>query len=178
MPVPPNNPASSGSPAYRDEADTAASPPLPRVRVRSRPSEEAPSPTADAPGPDAGRTDYEVGYKKPPRDSQFQPGQSGNPRGRPKAAKDLNTLVRETMEAKITVRTASGETKMSRIEAVLHKTFELAMKGDHRALKLVISLCGSLVPEAEPLVTPSAQTEYLTAAEIAENEAFYAEFMN
>jgi hypothetical protein len=29
--------------------------------------------------------DYEVGYGKPPRDTRFKRGQSGNPRGRPSA---------------------------------------------------------------------------------------------
>ena len=29
------------------------------------------------------REKYEVGYGKPPKQSQFQPGQSGNPNGRP-----------------------------------------------------------------------------------------------
>lgn len=29
----------------------------------------------------------EVGYKKPPKASQFKPGQSGNPKGRPKKKK-------------------------------------------------------------------------------------------
>jgi Family of unknown function (DUF5681) len=31
--------------------------------------------------------DYDVGYGKPPKTTQFQPGQSGNRRGRPKGAK-------------------------------------------------------------------------------------------
>ena len=30
--------------------------------------------------------DYEVGYRKPPRQSQFRKGESGNPKGRPKKA--------------------------------------------------------------------------------------------
>lgn len=32
-------------------------------------------------------SDYEVGYGKPPQQTRFKPGQSGNPRGRPKGAK-------------------------------------------------------------------------------------------
>jgi len=35
------------------------------------------------------RRDYEVGYGKPPRDTRFKEGQSGNPRGRPPGLKNL-----------------------------------------------------------------------------------------
>ena len=32
--------------------------------------------------------DDPVGYKTPPKNTQFQPGQSGNPKGRPKGTKN------------------------------------------------------------------------------------------
>jgi hypothetical protein len=31
---------------------------------------------------------YEVGYGRPPKGSQFTPGRSGNPKGRPKGARN------------------------------------------------------------------------------------------
>lgn len=167
MPVPVNNSAWSESTASGVEPDTAALPPLPRVRIRTRPSGETPAPRAATPGPEANRIDYEVGYKKPPRSSQFQPGQSGNPRGRPKVTKGLMTLVRETMTAQITVRTAGGETKMSRIEVVLQKMVELAMKGDQRILLRLMSLYDSAVPEAEPLVADAALNEFISTLDFS-----------
>ena len=42
--------------------------------------------------------DYEVGYKKPPKHTQFQPGQSGNPAGRPPKSRNLKRLVDEVLD--------------------------------------------------------------------------------
>jgi hypothetical protein len=36
-----------------------------------------------------------VGYANPPLNHRFEPGQSGNPTGRPKGSKNLSTIVRE-----------------------------------------------------------------------------------
>jgi hypothetical protein len=45
--------------------------------------------------------DYEVGYGKPPKHTQFQPGQSGNPAGRPPKSRNLKRLVDEVLDEKI-----------------------------------------------------------------------------
>ena len=37
--------------------------------------------------------DYAVGYGRPPKATQFKPGRSGNPRGRPKGAKSEDTMI-------------------------------------------------------------------------------------
>jgi hypothetical protein len=42
----------------------------------------------------------EVSYKNPPLHSQFQPGQSGNPKGRPKGSKNVRTILREALQRK------------------------------------------------------------------------------
>jgi hypothetical protein len=39
--------------------------------------------------------DYAVGYGKPPVETRFQKGQSGNPEGRPRGTKKLVTLLAE-----------------------------------------------------------------------------------
>lgn len=60
--------------------------------------------------------DYEVGHGRPPVASRFKPGQSGNPKGRPKASENLSTLAREKLQAKIPVREGGRERRMSKAE--------------------------------------------------------------
>ena len=42
--------------------------------------------------------DDKVGYCKPPKHSQFQPGQSGNSRGRPKKNRSLEDLLKRELD--------------------------------------------------------------------------------
>ena len=50
------------------------------------------------------KSDYEVGYRKPPKHTRFKPGQSGNLRGRPKGTKNLKTDLMEELGEKILIR--------------------------------------------------------------------------
>jgi hypothetical protein len=80
---------------------------------------------------------YEVGYGKPPKNRQFKPGQSGNPRGKPKRAKTPQQAL-ET-ELNKTVRIREGETvrRVTRLEAIMKRLVAQAASGDHKAMKLV-----------------------------------------
>jgi hypothetical protein len=88
-----------------------------------------PKPSADT---------YDIGYGKPPRHSQFKKGVSGNPRGRPKEAKGVKTIVRDVLESKVAVQMASGPKRMSKLELAIHKQVEKACKGDLRAFVAVL----------------------------------------
>src|SRR4029434_5763448 len=76
---------------------------------------------------------YRVGYGRPPEDHRFQPGQSGNRKGRPKGAKNTVTLLREILDRKIEVRTGSTIRKISVREAILTRFAEFALKGDTKS---------------------------------------------
>ena len=71
------------------------------------------------------------------------------------------------MTQKVAVRTPSGEKRISRIEAALHKTVELAMKGNPRALAQLIKLYADAVPEAKSSAGEQVLTEDLTATDLA-----------
>ena len=84
--------------------------------------------------------DYEVGYGKPPRGTQFRKGQSGNPVGRPKGTKNLGTDLLEELQERILVREAGGERQLSKQRALLKSITAKAIKGDTRAANLILTL--------------------------------------
>lgn len=78
-------------------------------------SKRPPSPDETAP-PDQSEApqDYEVGYGRPPVATRFKSGQSGNPKGRPKASKNLSTLACEQLHARVPAREGGRERRMSK----------------------------------------------------------------
>ena len=83
------------------------------------------------------KNDYEVGYGKPPKDSQFKKGQSGNPKGRPKGSRNFKTDLQEEMQLQIQV-TESGKFEIvSKQRAMIKRTMEKALHGDLRAIELI-----------------------------------------
>jgi hypothetical protein len=83
--------------------------------------------------------DYETGYGKPPKESQFKPSQSGNPKGRPKARGsqqiDLDKLLGDPVRA----RTSKGTILMDPFEAQIRKQLELGLKGSIQAIEYVLN---------------------------------------
>lgn len=83
--------------------------------------------------------DYDVGYKKPPKDTQFKPGQSGNPKGRPKDSRNIKTVMLQVAQEEVVFHTKDGNTiAMSNQEALVRKLFQEAQKGNTRAAKVLL----------------------------------------
>jgi hypothetical protein len=61
---------------------------------------------------------YPVGYKKPPRHTQFKPGMSGNAKGRPKGAKNFATVLEHELRARIEVTENGKRKRISKREAI------------------------------------------------------------
>lgn len=74
-----------------------------------------------------------VGYCSPPVHSQFKKGQSGNPRGRRKNSKNLKTLIRQALTGSITIREGEKRRAITKLEAVVLRQIEGALKGNDRA---------------------------------------------
>lgn len=83
---------------------------------------------------------YEVGYGKPPKTTQFKPGQSGNPRGRPRRQRNFRTVAEDVLNENITIREGDRTRTVSRLDAIVRVTVNNALKGDPKAIAAFIHL--------------------------------------
>ena len=93
--------------------------------------------------------EYKVGYKKPPKRTQFKPGQSGNPRGRPKGTKNLKTDLVEELGESIVVREGDRHQKLSKQRALLKSVVNRAIQGDAKATAIALSTIMRLLDTGE-----------------------------
>jgi hypothetical protein len=84
--------------------------------------------------------DKTVGYKRPPLRTRFQPGVSGNPRGRQKGVRNFAADVKRTLEISVTLTENGKSKRVSTQEALILRLRQKALKGDARALETVLSL--------------------------------------
>lgn len=85
-----------------------------------------------------------VGYGKPPKATQFKPGKSGNPKGRPKSSLNLTTALAGELGEQITVRENGKSRRMSKQSALLKTLVAKALQGDTKAAGIVLTLSARL----------------------------------
>src|ERR1700728_4222742 len=73
---------------------------------------------------------YEVGYGKPPRNTQFRKGVSGNPKGRPKKALDFDDELLRESKMFITINENGRRRRISKHSAVIKQMLIQAAKGN------------------------------------------------
>jgi hypothetical protein len=79
--------------------------------------------------------EFEVGYGRPPKDSRFKAGKpSGNPSGKRKGTKNRDTLLVEFMQEPVTITENGKPRKFTRAEALTRVMYNLAIKGNLKAL--------------------------------------------
>jgi hypothetical protein len=101
-----------------------------------------------------GTENYLVGYKKPPLQNRFRPGQSANPAGRKRGAHNLKTDVAEALGSLVKI-TEDGRTRTKTAqEIVLMVLRRKALAGDARALDRMIELASRFNNDG-PDMTPA-----------------------
>jgi hypothetical protein len=78
---------------------------------------------------------YEVGFGKPPKNTQFRKGVSGNPKGRPKKPLDFDDELLRESRTSITINENGRRRSITKHAAVVKQLTNQAMKGDRYAAR-------------------------------------------
>jgi hypothetical protein len=97
-----------------------------------------------------GESDYRVGYGRPPLDTRFKRGQSGNPKGRPPGAKNLASLLNEALDELVIIKEDGGRKRISKRKAAFKQLVNESAKGKWPALKLLVDILQDIERRAEP----------------------------
>jgi hypothetical protein len=75
--------------------------------------------------------------REPPRETQFKPGASGNPRGRPRKPKTFGVALDDALARRVTIEEGGRKRKISAMELLIRRLIAVAAKGDMRALQML-----------------------------------------
>src|SRR5947209_14467511 len=80
---------------------------------------------------------YEVGYGKPPKNSQFAKGKSGNPKGRPKGSQNIATVLASVMREKVQLDENGRRRTTTKGKAVVLRVTNAALTGNLDPMNLM-----------------------------------------
>jgi hypothetical protein len=83
---------------------------------------------------------YAVGYKKPPLHTRFKKGQSGNPSGRRRGARNLPTALLEAIDRRVEVEEDGRRRKRSKRDLGADRLADKFARGDPYAIRLLLGL--------------------------------------
>jgi len=108
--------------------------------------------------PDNHDKEYDVGFGKPPKTSQFRKGSSGNPKGRPKGRRNLATVLERTLQEKVIVNENGVRRTVTKLEAAVKQLVNQAASGDLAAMRQLSALAGST--EEEQVAPPTKELDH------------------
>src|SRR6266852_6111622 len=104
---------------------------------------------------DHSKPDPSVGYGKPPKDTRFKPGISGNPQGRPKGSRNVAAVFAKTLREKVVINEQGQRKTITKLEAAVKQFVNQAASGNLRALQMLVTFAR----EAETRENLSLPTE-------------------
>ena len=98
----------------------------------------------------------DVGYGKPPQSFRFKKGRSGNPRGRPKGALNMATVLARTLREKVVIEENGKRKTVTKLEVAIAQLVSKATSGDGHAIRYLCQLVTS-AEERSVVVEPATQ---------------------
>jgi hypothetical protein len=89
--------------------------------------------------------DYEVGYKKPPKEHRFAPGHSKS-KGRRKGSRNIKTIVEDELFAPILHMEKGKQRKTAAIQLILRRLRNDGLNGDIKAILPLIKIVVDFFP--------------------------------
>jgi len=133
-------------------------------------------PEPDVSDPDGAGEGYRVGPGRPPREYQFKPGQSGNPKGArrkaPSLVPDLKAVLERALSKKVTLRQGEREQTVTLLTAGIEQLVAQFAKGDRHARRDLLDLAQKLGIDLKARVERALDTDFA-----AEDEALLADYL-
>jgi hypothetical protein len=124
--------------------------------------------------------EYRIGPGRPPKEYQFKPGQSGNPKGarrKPSSiTPDLKALFERALSGKVTLRQGEQEKIITKAAAGIEQLVNQFAKGDRHARRDLLALAARL--GVDLVAGQGAALEQTVAAALSANdEALLADYV-
>jgi hypothetical protein len=82
---------------------------------------------------------FEVGYRKPPKHTQFRKGTSGNPKGRGKGVRNFATEIEDELNSRVPVTENGKRKRITKRKAIAKQLVNKAATGDPKAIPVLLS---------------------------------------
>jgi hypothetical protein len=113
---------------------------------------------------------FRVGYGRPPAETRFKPGVSGNPKGRSKKMPSFSDVTEQVLNERVEMRVGDQVLRMSNRQALVRSAIRQALAGKPRLLTVLPAI---MRYENETLQGRSDANSHLAT----EDEAILADFL-
>lgn len=100
------------------------------------------------------RNNSETGYGKPPVNTRFKKGQSGNPKGRPKGSTSFISSAHRVLQERVNINEGGRRKTVTKLVAALKQIANKAASGDANTLRLLITIVQLMEQRSTDLPTP------------------------
>jgi Family of unknown function (DUF5681) len=116
------------------------------------------------------KSNYPVGYGKPPRKTRFEKGKSGNPAGRLRGSKNVSKLLLQALSEPVTVNENGERKRITKGEAMIKQLVNKGASGDARSIQLLLAEMRSWLESSHDQTSQEAKDQLLMLERLTVDE--------